>query len=513
MKNKYLLLVTIGLMLASCDNVKTPTGDVDSESKDFLKSYQDSYNVSSVININEGDKSSKINQKVYLGNDYFTSLTYDDNLTLTETNFYEKDSDGGVINKKLSDKNKIIETPILGNDFASSTYSNYLSKLGVSLNKDGKELIKEEYKDNLNIFNNQLSNNLTSDGEFKDTYFEINSDVLTYHSEVNKNNITYTIDATFLSKDKEETKKLKILDETETSKKANNLFNKLKENNYTISLNSGDTLLSKIYVNKEDIYVDNQKDDDLGYYKIDSGYQVVKVKGETISNSETSTDKFTSLLADFDVSGEIFVGETEFNVSKYVKDSVINHFETIGLENLIYDDSSYLFTDDNLIIKSKTLSSNYEITFYDINSTTLPINIRNITSSKSWKDESSGNNTIQDEIETLIGKGANIPYFDTGSTWTCDVYSTYLDMYSGDVSEEDADKLVLAYCDKLVKAGFKKYSEDEMSQAESDGWFYPMVGVGSSDYLFDYNDSFYLEVYNCYETGYLSGVGLYIGSK
>ena len=152
----------------------------------------------------------------------------------------------------------------------------------------------------------------------------------------------------------------------------------------------------------------------------------------------------------------------------------------------------------------------YTVTFKDIGSTSIPVDLTNYSTKNSWADESE---ELAQAITELLGSLDVLPYFDTGHGWNYFDYSEgeYLEILSegdesiGGMPDSESAQLKLDYAQILSDAGYRKMTSDEI---ENLSWYY--CEDPDAQQVYDLGNGFACEVYDSYVDSWGYGIGLYI---
>lgn len=495
----------------SSPSTSSPISSSTVQHKDFLEVYKNGFNAETTL-VSRVENANDVTayMKSFHGSDFFTAYYLGQDKVLSGAYFYEAGDDGALIEKTLDKKNTIVSEAVLGETFADSDFSILLDDFEVALNADGQADVDSAKMNIAQKFNYQLTAEITGTLVPDSAYFTVGEDSLSYHSVIVNGTSSLIIDSVLTPLTEE---RLSTFASSDNAIKFNNILTSLKGNNYTATVKRIDEVVEVVYLKGTDLYIDEKGSSNYGYYATDAGYQAVKVNTETskVTLDSPSTNKFSTLIADFDVAGEIFEGEAgALKPSALVDGNADQSFVTKGLEDFIGSNSTFSIENDVLRIDTSIDGVAYSVTFSDIGSTVLPLDIHDVTTEKTWADEEVDYN-FAEVMEIIFGPDFKLPYFDTGYAWTYIDYfedEDYIDMSCEDVPESEVAGLIASYTQILKNAGFTELSADEI-----DALGIYAVGGGNVDYFYDLGNGYIAEVYDAYETGYLNGIGLYIHTK
>lgn len=510
------LLCCISFTACNQTNSSSTTSTLPIPKVDVLEQYEQSFNLQTVIQTKDEESTITQTYETFVGEDYYTFLSYAENLSdITRSLYYEKGENNEVIRKTISIQNTIIDTVQSDSSWLTSSYSNPLGYFDLEIKEEGDyDLLDATSMANVKKWNGMISGQLTGTLTPTQAVFTLENDRLTYHSTYSSNGITLTLDSTFASKDDEIVKKIKVYDETTDSQNLDALFLKLKANNYTVEIQEDENLIETVFVDENQIYSRNQQNN-MGYLQNESGYVSLLVnQQETLVtlNAEFS-DPFTSLLANFNLSGCVFQKQNDtFSVYSDVG-NVLDAFQLIQVKDYLTNNHFTLtYTDNSLTLSNQPIMTDttYTVTFKDIGSTSIPVDLTNYSTKNSWADESE---ELAQTITELLGSLDVLPYFDTGHGWNYFDYSEgeYLEILSegdesiGGMPDNESAQLKLDYAQILSDAGYRKMTSDEI---ENLSWYY--CEDPDAQQVYDLGNGFACEVYDSYVDSWGYGIGLYI---
>ena len=179
---------------------------------------------------------------------------------------------------------------------------------------------------------------------------------------------------------------------------------------------------------------------------------------------------------------------------------------------LVNNGLTLTYTDASLSLSCQPILNDniYEITFKEIGTTTIPVDLTNYNSKTSWANE---DEELAQAIIELLGSLDILPYFDTGHGWNYFDYSAddYLEICSegdeaiGGMPEEEAAQLKLEYAQILKDVGYRKMTSEEIENLS----FYYCEDPDAQQ-VYDLGNGFACEVYDSYADSWGMGIGLYI---
>lgn len=462
-KSNIIIALSAALLLAGCGEQNQGGGEPLSAS-DFAKKFNAHVN----LTYKEGTYEEQRPLDVDFGEDHISFLggSYG-------SVFYEKTSNGGVNFVSLDVHNVKQSKTVLGETYAES-FPNVFTTIA-SGHKDEKEVALAE--------NNQLNDV----GEtFLKTFSKIapitnikeatgsiafNENVTLNLTLKNESDATFIFAATFGKPSEYEETKLSVLPETEASKALKAKLDTIKEGNYTVKVKEGETEKATLYVNSDRLLMDKEGTQ-KGFLKTDTGYKVLAVSGTTVSEEGSSTDLFSSLLPDYDFAPEVIVNDV---VSPLVEDGdPIEHLNFPVYPVTSFDSESVKTTDSGLVL---TLTDNNVTTTFEwsnIGTTTLPVDISNISVKKTWASE--GYADIDAGLKAILGSDIDLPFWDLGDLeWTIDDSGTtpgsslLLAAYFDDDTE--VTDAVAAYASEMEEAGYIELTETEREDLADAGFY------------------------------------------
>lgn len=318
--------------------------------------------------------------------------------------------------------------------------------------------------------------------------------------------------------------KLAPLKETDDSKKIDTLIGKMQANNYTIEIKNADKVEVTYFVNQDRIYKQIAGQKSFGFLKTSSGYQALDVSVDgVVTESSTSTDPFSSLLADYDFSGTIF--NKKEDGSYVLNDYLPSHnalnanFELAGALNSYMTNQSSDFTfliDESSFAVKNNLGDDkdYTLTWKNFGNTTLPVDLTKITVVKSWTSEAPD---VWNKMTTVLGKDFSFPYLDPGEkkTWAVDTNAgdNYCSVYVGGLTTQSIPAQISAYEKVLLDAGFTKLTNSQIANiASEDSWYFQ--NTSDNKVVFTAKEGFTVELYSSedvdpYLPASFTGVGLW----
>ncbi len=522
MKQKSLLLCGILCLvsLTACDETNNSTSSTTSDSPlpqiNVLEQFKQSFNLQTTIQTQDSTGTISQSYATFVGEDYYTFFSYAANLSdITRSLYFEKGDNNEVIRKSISIQNTIVNTIQTDMTWTISPYSNPLGYFDLEIISDGEyDLMEATSIANIQKWNGMISGQLTGTLTPIEATFNLSNDILSYHSKYSNNGITLTLDSTFKNKEEEEEKKIKVYETTADSQKLDALFEKLKLNNYTVETKENDNIIETIFVDKNQIYSRNSSNN-MGYLQTDTGYLSLLVdKSETnVSLNSQFNEDFSSLLANFNISGKVFKKNDNSFTPQPDINNAIEAFQLIKAKDYLVNNGLTLtYTDASLSLSCQPILNDniYEITFKEIGTTTIPVDLTNYNSKTSWANE---DEELAQAIIELLGSLDILPYFDTGHGWNYFDYSAddYLEICSegdeaiGGMPEEEAAQLKLEYAQILKDVGYRKMTSEEIENLS----FYYCEDPDAQQ-VYDLGNGFACEVYDSYADSWGMGIGLYI---
>ena len=514
------LSTTLILGLAACSERKPddekPVNPPE-ENVNFADEYKEAFNASTILTSKvEGASELKVKYFVYSAKDHFTVDYYSSTDTIQNSFFYVKGENDELIKRSITINNEIKEETVLGVAYSSSKFHNLFTEFALTLKEDKTYDLKDKL-DLVNSFNYQLTNGLTGELKATSASFKVANSTLTYTSSIVSDKDSLTLETSFIKKEDTKDKTLEKLNENDDTKAFKAVLDNLKKNNYTVTVKSENKELYKAYVTGDNLYYHKENEPlDYGFTKLENGYRSLEVnpKDKSVTLLATEEKAYSSLLASFDFSSDVLVknGDT-YSLSTLVNDTLKNTFALIGLPDYLTFKLDFKISDSSLTILSKVTDITYTIVFNNLGTTTLPVDLSNYKEKGSWKDVvTDDNKTVEDQIKALLGDNFTLPYIQGSKSWNVvsSVGDSSIDLYIESLDETEASSLIKGYADLLIKAGFKKLSEDDVNKIVAADDYYLMGGVSSS--LYNLNNGFTIEVYDIVDTGYLdgNGLGLYI---
>lgn len=521
MKKTHLVLSSFALLVILCScNQSTPSSNSLASNTPLisedpiikvnrLEAYNDSFNLQTTIQTIENEKVISSYYESYLDEDYYTFIGYsEDKSFVTRTLYFEKGQENEVIRKEINALNQIISTKQKDSLWSTSIYANPLSRFHLFIEEENKKYsIENVATQNILNFNALISGQLTGSLVPIESYFQLENEQLHYTSKYENNGIQLILSSKFVKKENEVVKKIQPFLENEDSKKFDAIFERLKNQNYTVEIKSSkEEIIETIFVNSSQIY-SRFKNDNKGYLKTNDGYITLAINDNETQvhlNSE-STDSFTSLHANFNLSGAILRKDhSDFVVSSGVN-QVLNAFSLVHAKDYLSNNLlKFNCTSDELSIMTKNLNSEtYVLTFKNIGQTILPVDLSNYNAKNSWEDE---NPALAAALQSLFNDFNVLPYFDTGYGWNYfdydENYST-IEIFSEDVPEFDCPNMKMTYAELLANQGYKKLTQEEIETLD---W----VNAETNQQIYDLGNGFACEVYDGYNDSYMSGLVLYI---
>lgn len=489
----------------SSSTSSTTTSQVTYE--DQLKLREDGFNALVMLSTTAaGEDTIKSDYKTYVSNDYYTFEKYESNSSLMPySTLCLVNNNGKVFVRELSPNNEIVETDFKTNYDMSFFGYNNIKDFNIVIDQIGEYDVINNV-DSVVHFNNLLTSNLTGTLKPKQAKFLFDGTTLSYSSFYENNGVTLTMDVDFIDKKDEVVKKIEVLNDNPENNLIQDKITVLKNNNYTVEVKEVEgKVLKTIFVNNNQLYI-REAFNNLGYVKVENGYDEVSVNDEETSVvlNSSSQNSYESLLAKFNISKDVFYkNNDDFITYPYVKD-LNEQFNTVGLDNYLFDNIILNVHSDSLVLKtSSVMNKKYEITFKDINNTVIPVNLTDYGTKSSWSDE---NIEIDNAIQTMIGDISKLPYMDTGYGWNYYdlTEGEYLEIISENVPENETQTLKAQYASLLKEKGYRKMNE---SETENLGW---VNAVGEDQEVYDLGNGFAVEVYDGYVDSFVAGLGLYI---
>ena len=373
MKKTHLVLSSFALLVILCScNQSTPSSNSLASNTPLisedpiikvnrLEAYNDSFNLQTTIQTIENEKVISSYYESYLDEDYYTFMGYsEDKSFVTRTLYFEKGQENEVIRKEINALNQIISTKQKDSLWSTSIYANPLSRFPLFIEEENKKYsIENVATQNILNFNALISGQLTGSLVPIESYFQLENEQLHYTSKYENNGIQLILSSKFVKKENEVVKKIQPFLENEDSKKFDAIFERLKNQNYTVEIKSSkEEIIETIFVNPSQIY-SRFKNDNKGYLKTNDGYITLAINDNETQvhlNSE-STDSFTSLHANFNLSGAILRKDhSDFVVSSGVN-QVLNAFSLVHAKDYLSNNLlKFNCTSDELSIITKNLN-------------------------------------------------------------------------------------------------------------------------------------------------------------
>ena len=407
---------------------------------------------------------------------------------------YVRKNSGGVASICLNEHNEVVSEDVLGKNF-DSRFANPFStwEFGQELTSDDKSKLMSILFEEVCPLKGSLSS------------FSVSSNSITF--EVNAAGDKYLVKSDISASSEEKANaNISPIGESQASKALDAKLSKLKEGNFTLKVSENGKEVKTILSLSDRMLVDGT----TGYLKDESGYKILNVSGGKVTQKSVSNDTYTSLTADFDVSGAIFEGNKLNSLADPTL--IAPHFslkEINGyLENKLF--SSIDSSGEDFSISFAYLNSNVTLDFSSIGSTTLPVDLTKITVEKTWKNQYPeiailGEEYYGDDFSSL-------PYFFSISKWIVDSKSATkktinLKLECDKDSGEISTSFITAYISKVTKAGFAWYTSDQIKALDA----YSIGGDGDSE-----NDHFFecgkilVEVYDATNDQYVEENAVYI---
>lgn len=103
-----------------------------------MEQYEQSFNLQTVIQIKDEESTLTQTYETFVGEDYYTFLSYAENLSdITRSLYYEKGENNEVIRKTISIQNTIIDTVQSDSSWLTSSYSNPLGYFDLEIKEEG----------------------------------------------------------------------------------------------------------------------------------------------------------------------------------------------------------------------------------------------------------------------------------------------------------------------------------------------------------------------------------------
>lgn len=317
----------------------------------------------------------------------------------------------------------------------------------------------------------------------------------------------YDVEIKFSKQGEDGFKNIVPLPETETSKAMDKILEKLRAKNYTLTVEPGnDGPKETYYVNGDDCYLEFEDPAilyDKGYYKLPEGHNVVTIDNEGIVRLETSSvTPYADLFPSYEVAGEIVVGELER--------AHVDHSALIDMvvDLLFVMPNNYLgpnypiFFDLSVPGKLVVTSELTTWTYTGFETTSLPLDIRNIHVEKGWDTviDPETNNPISETLSGILGE-TELPYFDIGDYpyESNDItgsfgYTTKCAFNAPNVPESEIPALLNNYRSALEQAGFAELTEDQYTEFGDALELTTFDRI--DDYIYHLKDNLYIEFYS-----------------